>query len=547
MQKIILTFAIGMLLVIPSRSFAVEEKFFEYATDVGTPVDVPTGSIATQGFRVFNDHISAIDVWIDNTGVAGNATFSLLDGANTVLAAKIVPVPHADPFYAGQRLHVKFDRTINVNSGTWYTVTITSAAPHLRLYGIKRIQFVEHNAPYPIDYSIGASFLNGESQFAVYKFALYEEIDTTPPVIANASSSIAGPDAITVSFNANEAVDRSLSYGVIGSGAVSTIGFTGYYSVCSEGVYSCPMTFDVQRNAVYAYRLTVRDSRGNESYVDGTFESWRSASQPATDNQQPATNNPQPTTQGNQQQQPVAQSLVIANARVVAVSNAAAMIAWDTNRAANSLLTVSTDPVGGMPLKTIADGAYELTHTIATTDVLAANTSYYATIVSRDRDGSVAALVLPFGTLKKSATTTLPLPYDASAGQARSFVADDQASVSITWNALSGGGEPTGGYRIDVIDARGNLSRTMAVAPGTHTVTLPMLTGGEYHAVVYGDNNGVVEKIAEPIAVTVRKTAPPIDTYALIQKPVVYIPSTIFVMLVGGLYWYSRKQKNIEK
>lgn len=531
-----------MVIATPLQSFAAEQKFFEYAADVGTPVEVPSGSIATQEFKIFSDSIGGVDVWFDNTGSTGNATLSLLDMANTVLTTKSVSVPPADPFYAGQRLHVKFNKTIGVNSGGWYTLKITSATPKLRLYGIKRVQFVEHNAPYPTDYAIGTSLLNGDAQFLVFKFALYEEIDTEPPVITNASSSIAGPDSMTISFNANELVDRSLTYSPIGSGVVSTIAYAGNYSVCFEGIYACPITFDTQRNTVYAYRLTTKDSWGNESYVDGAFETWKPGT-PVPPTEPPIT--PPSETPPPTPETPPGEPLVMDNANIASVSKTAVMATWNTNRAANSTLIVSTDPVGGTILKTVTDNAQELVHTVFTPDILAANTAYYATIISHDASGAVAAKSLSFTTLNKSVTTTLPIISDGSSQSVHTVVADDQKSMLVSWSVPAANKEPTNGYRIDVIDAQGNLFQTKTVAAGTHTVTIPGLTGGEYHAVVYANNNGVIEKVAEPAVAYARKVEPPIDTYELIKKPIVYIPAGLFVMLVVGLYWYSKRPKKI--
>ncbi len=543
MKKFLFAILIGIALLMPSASFAAEEKFFEYATDVGTPVDVPTGSIAIQEFKVYNDYMNAVDIWFDNIGASGSATFALLDSAGNTLASTGVSIPHADPFYTGQRLHVKFTKTISINSGSWYRLRITSTSPDLRLYAIKRVQFVEHNAPYPADYSVGGSSLGGEPQFAVFKFALYEEADTVPPVITNASTTIAGPDTVTISFNANELVDRMLTYGPIGSGIVSTVGYTGNYSICFEGVYACPITIATQRNMVYAYRLTARDSWGNESYVDGAFESWKPGTPVPLNDASTTPPTPTPPSTPPTPETPPIEPLTINNATIVSVTRSAIMVSWDTNRAANSLMTVSTDPVEGTILKTVSDGTQELSHVLATPDILGANTPYYVTIVSHDEGGAVVAKVMPFTTLGKAATTTLPAMPDMSGQSLQVSVSADQQSLSVTWKGSVGGMEPTGGYRVDVIDGQGNLVQSKTVASGIHAVTLPGLTGGEYHAVVYANNNGVFEKVAEPAVAYARRAAPPIDTYELIKKPIIYIPFTLFVMLIGGLFWYDRRQK----
>lgn len=541
MKKIIFAIVIGITVLMPSASFAVEEKFFEFATDVGTPIEVPTGSVAIQEFKIHNDYINAVDVWFDNTGTLGNATFALLNAAGTVLASRTVSVGHADPFYAGQRLHVNFNKTIGVNSGSWYKLRITSSAAKLRLYGIKRVQFVEHDAPYPIDSAVGASFLNGEDQLAVFKFALYEENDIEAPVITNTTSSLSGSDAVKIAFNASELADYSLSYGVIGSGQSALIEFNGNYSICFEDVHTCSITIDTQRNTLYSYRLTVRDSWGNEAYVDGVFESWKPGI-PIP----PAAPVAPPTTPSGETLPPPLESpgvpLAITNARVVSVTYASVQVSWDTDRAANSAMIISSDPVGTQTVANVTDGTYELVHTISTGKGLTANSTYYATIISRDEQGVMAAQVIPFTTAKVFTTPEQLAAPAAPTSLLQANIAQDGQTASLTWG-VPATGEPANGYRIDIIDEQGNLFRTMRVSAGAHSVEVSGLTGGEYRAIAYADTNGTVEKIAPAAIIAVRKKSEPIDTYELVKKPIVFIPSILFVILIAGLYWYSRKTK----
>lgn len=542
MKKIILI-CIGLLALIPSASFAAEEKFFEFATDVGTPIEVPSGSVAIQEFKLYNDSINAVDVWFDNTGSSGSVTVALIDAASNVLATKSLTVTHADPFYTGRQLHVKFDRTIGVTSGAWYKIRVTSGSAKLRLYGVKRVQFVEHNAPYSMDTAVGSSLLDGEPQLEVFKFALYEEIDAEAPVIANASSTIAGPDEMRISFNANELVDRTLSYTAIGSGVVSTVTYSGNYSVCFEGIFSCPITINPQRNTLYTYRLTVRDSWGNESYFDGAFESWKPGTPtPPADPNLPPTTPPSDPTPSEPQSEP----LSITNGRIVSVTATAVQVSWDTDRAANSTLIVSTDPVGAQVIGSSSDTTHELAHTLAIGSGLTPRGDYYATLISRDGAGVMDAEVIPFSAEDRFATTTTIIPNAPATTLLQVSVSGDRSGASIAWQAPASG-EPSSGYRIDIIDANGGLFRTLRVASGTHSVDVSGLEGGEYRAIAYADNGSAVEKIAPEGAVVIPKRAEPLDTYELIKKPIFYIPAALFVAMVAGLYWYSRRQRGIIK
>ncbi|KKU90245.1 MAG: hypothetical protein UY19_C0005G0048 [Candidatus Wolfebacteria bacterium GW2011_GWA2_47_9b] len=545
MRTFLLIIAIGTLIMTPLRSFAAEEKFFEFATDVGVPIEIPTGSIAIQEFKVHNDYINAIDLWFDNAGSSGSATVTFLDSSNAVLTSKSVTIAPSDPFYTGQQLHVRFSKTVGITSGSWYKIRITSNAPKLRLYGVKRVQFVEHDAPYPIDSSVGGSSVNGESQIAVFKFALYEETDAEAPIITNASSTISGPDTMQIAFNANELVDRMVSYTRIGSGIVPTIGYTGNYSICFEDIFACPLTIDTQRDALYTYRLTVRDSWGNEAFFDGAFESWKPGTPvPPADPTVPFVA-PPAEAPSSPTESPVV-SVTITDARIVALAYNSVQLSWNTNKAANSSLVVSTDPVGAQVVSTVTTGVYELVHTISTGKGIAAGINYYATIISRDEAGSMAAQVLPFTAPKAGADAPPAVPEGSSTPTEtlQTSVLGEQGLVSIVWDPLVGG-EPSNGYRIDIIDAQGNLIESRTVAPGTYAINVDGLAGGEYRVLVYADEKGVVEKVAAPATVVIPKRAEPIDTYELIKRPIVYIPSILFALLILGLAIYSRVQKKI--
>lgn len=541
MKKLFISIFIGVTLLIPSASFAAEEKFFEFTADVGVPIEVSSGSVALQDFKIYNDVIDAVDLWYDNTGSSGSVTVALLNASDAVLVSKTVTVPYASAFYTGQRLHITFPDTVAVSSGSWYRLRITSNVSKLRIYGINRVQFVEHNAPSFIADAVGNAMVDEEQQSVAFKFVLYEEIDTEAPIITNVSAAIWSFDAVKIAFNANELVDRSLLYGPIGA-ATSTIAYSGSYSVCFEGVRLCSFTIDTVRGTPYVYRLFVRDSMGNESYSDGTFESWgQGAPVPPAD---PALPPAAPPAEPVSSEEPPLVPLAIANARITSVTPSSIQLSWDTNRAANSTMIISSDPVGLQAVANVADGVYELAHTISVSRGITAGTDYYASIISRDMSGGMAAQVIPFtsasystGPEQASSPINSSTPLSASVFEA-------QGTVSVSWGASSAG-EPNNGYRIDIIDAQGNLIETRIISAGVHSAVISDLVEGDYSVIVYADTDGVVEKIALPATVSVKKNVGPIDTYALIKKPIVYIPFIGFIVLVAGLYWYSRRMKKV--
>lgn len=523
MKKILFTIAIGIVLLVPSVSFAAEEKFLEFASDVGVPIEVPSGSVAVQDVRIYNDFIDAVDLWYDNAGSSGSVTVALLSASNVVLTSKTVTAAQASAFYTGQRLHVTFPDTIGIVSGSWYRLRITSNTPEFRLYGINRIQFVEHNAPSSIVDAAGNTTVDGESQLVAFKFALYEEFDTNLPIISNASAALWGSDAVKILFNASELVDRSLLYGPVG-GSSSTIAYSGNHSICFEGVRTCEFLIDTARGILYGYRLFVRDSNGNEAFFDGTFESWSPDAQTESD-------------------EPVLESspLVISDAQVVSATYLSVNISWHTDRAANSELIISYDPIGSDLVARAYDRTYELVHTLSVGSGITAGANYYAILVSRDEAGVTATDVLQFTAPK--AITEPPIKEDSSPLSPVQIVSSDiSGSAFIAWDAPAAG-EPAGGYRVDIIDARGNLVRSVIVPAGTHSFDASGLVSGDYRVIVYGDDGEVLKKITDPAVLSVRRQSSTIDTYELIKRPIVYVPSVGFVLLVAGLYLYGRKTR----
>lgn len=536
MKKNIFAIVLGLLLTAPLVSLAADNEFFEFAPDVGAPIAVTTGSVAVQEFKIYNDHLNSIDIWFDNAGSSGSATVTLLNSANVALASVSASIAHSDPFYSGQRLHIPFSRTVSTVSGSWYKLKIASNTAQLRLYAVPRVQFVEHNAPYPIDTAVGASFLDSDSLFYAFKFALYENTDATAPVITNTTVTPWGGYMTKISFNASELADRSLTYAPLGSQNIATVGYTGSYSICFEGVFSCSVTIDTQPGTLYTYQLSVRDSWGNTSHVDGMFTTLGYPPPPAITSDAPPASQP-PAPQPSVQQ-PVTQPLAISDARIVSVTGRSATASWNTDRAANGMLVISTDPTGLHAVDSVTDTPYELVHTISTDKDLVAHTKYYATIISHDVANVMAAQTISFTTTDQPVMQNQPAATTTSLQVSISF---DQQSALFSWSAPAGG-EPANGYRIDIIDEKGMLFRTIRVSAGVHSASVPGLVAGDYHAIAYADRNGVIERIVSPAVVSVRKPSGSSGISALIRKPAVYVSIILLGMIIGGAYWYRTRK-----
>ncbi len=521
-----------VMALLPMLARAADQQFYEFAPGNAHAVEIPIGMIATQSFHIINNSIDGVDIWADNTGSAGTATVSLIDSNNAVLITKIVSIGFIAPSYTGQQVHVGFGKNISVGPQETYTLKIVSAMAKLRLYVVNRADLLEHNASYIPDTIIGATTLYGDPQNFVFKFALYEGQNTNPPIIANVTTAPYGSDIIRVSYNANELVDRMVSYAIVGSGSESIIPYAGYYSTCAAGVYTCIVDLDVARNSQYTYRLSVKDSFGNESHYDGSFAG------PTVVMPTPPAQSQQPSQSPGSSQQPT-QQLAISNAKTAFITNSSAAFYWETNAAADSKVTVSTDLAGTHVVATLTDVTQELVHYLGITGGLNSDVVYYAAISSHAGGGAGAATTLAFTTAKQTVT-----PQSFGQGgeqQVQAQPSGDGSSLTISW-----GGASSSGYRVDIFDAATRqLVASRDVPSGARSVTIGGLGAGTYAAIVYAKEakNGIMKKIAEPTIATIGRKQLDYDTYALIKKPIVFIPFVAFIVFVGGLYWYSKKRK----
>src|SRR3989344_3505880 len=165
-----------------------------------------------------NEFLGGMDFWFDNAGSSGTATFELRDQNNNFLTSRIVTIPHIDPVSGGQRVHVDLSSQASVIGGNVYRIKISSVLPQLRTYYSDRVKFLPHNEPHISEYVNGTAEINGEEQQFSFKFALYETVESSAPIISNIAWTIISEAQIRVDFNVNEPADYRIEYGLSGQG-----------------------------------------------------------------------------------------------------------------------------------------------------------------------------------------------------------------------------------------------------------------------------------------------------------------------------------------
>lgn len=520
------------MLLAPFFVFAHGTNYLEFNPDSFQSLKVIDVATPSQVFFAQNDFLGSFDLWLANSGSSGTATFALLNEQGSILTSKTITIPYIAETSSGTKFHVDFNSQLAVLANDKYSIRVTSSMPELRLYYSNRVGLISHNAPFVSPYITGVAKLGSEEQTFSFKYALYETSESSAPIISNVVWTIVSGTQMRIDFNANEPVDYKIDYGPSGQGYTQSTSFMGGYQFCAEGIAFCSINISVSPNTTYQYLLTVKDSWGNQSQSSGTFTSGQEGQTPPPTPTPSASSGPSPTASatptgsvtptptstasptGSPTPSPGQDKIppVISNLRIVSVTNYSVKVAWTTDEVANSHILISTPTL--ITITDTSDPTMELEHLLEVNSKLSPDTHYVATITSIDQGSNSAKSSINFTTLKtaipapspqSSPPSQQPAPPSGQTGQQQSGVsATSTASGSgsniglVQWGTLLGE-EPSDGYRIDVFDKDGKLVKTLLVAKNFNSAEIPDLADGEYSVVVYANDNGVFEKIDQPV------------------------------------------------
>ncbi|MDP3792190.1 MAG: fibronectin type III domain-containing protein [bacterium] len=557
---------LGMLaqfLLVPLFLFAHGTNYIEFNPDSAESLKMIDGAVPSQVFYAQNDFLGGVELWVANPGSSGTATFDLLNEQGYILTSKFVTISNIAQTGNGTRLHVDFGSQIAVLADKKYSIRVVSSMPELQLYYSDRVQVVSHNAPFLSEYITGVGKLGSDEQTFSFKHALYETIESSAPIISNVAWTVISPTQMRVDFNANEPVDHKVEYGPSGQGYTQSVNFTGGYTFCAEGVATCKFFVNVVPNTTYQYILSVKDSWGNQSQTNGTFESGQSQTPiptpSPTGSGSPA---PSPTTTPTGTAPPTSSPTpapmdkippLISNLRIVLLTDTSVQIAWTTNEAANSHLLISTPFF--ITITDTSDPTMELEHLLKINSGLGANVAYVAKITSIDSGSNESQDSINFTTLPPTdinppspsqqpsqinqtnqSNQTGQTSQGGQSGQSQSSQVTTSSSGSggyVQWDKpLSG--EPSSGYRVDVFNKEGNLVETITVPNSSFGVKIPDLEDGEYSVIVYANNDGVFEKIDKPVELKVG------DNFW--QRLLGFWAYFLIVAILGGAFYWFRKR-----
>jgi hypothetical protein len=562
MKKILIQSHLFFIIIFLSAGtvFAAEKKFFEFAPDAANGVYFYNRTLY-QPFQPNNDYVSGVDVWLDNVGDAGTAVFGLLDKNGDILASKNASIPYTPKTWGGKVFHVEFSDSFNVVSKDVYKIKITSAMPDLEIYSVSKVQLLSHNEAYPVESFLDTAFFGAERQNFSLKLALYENNDVLAPNLSNVAIKIISQTEAKIEFNANEPIDYKIGYSSTQRQFSTSTEFNGVYSFCNEGVALCSLKLSVFPDSHYDYELAVKDSWGNESRASGSFES-ASSSQSFL----PIINN------APENQQPLPPPL-ISNFRAVSLIPNSTEVAWTTDKAANSSLLIASDAQKSKIVSLTNSLVFELEHLMSSAGALIPLTKYYASISSSDSSGNSSSQNFEFTTPKETQPApVLPPPENKQtppqvnnpselttnpAGQAPTgqpanaqtqtpavdiqtgeINAQNGVAVVIKWQAPAE--EPSDGYRVDIFNDKNELVKQISVKTGVHEIKISDLDPGNYRAIIYANNHGVFERVAQEIVFSVPKK------YRFFLNPFLYGGFALVALIAVSVFLLRKKFRKIK-
>lgn len=572
MKKILFIFIIIFLSA--NIVFAAEKKFFEFAPDAANGVYFYNRTLY-QPFQPNNDYVSGIDIWIDNIDSAGTAGFSFLDKNGNLLASENASIPHIPKTWGGKVFHVEFGNSFNVAEKDVYKIKIETAMPDLEIYSVSKVQLLSHNEAYPVESFLDTALFNSERQNFSSKLALYENNDVLPPNFSNVAIKIISQTEAEIEFNANEPIDYKVAYSSTQRQFSTSTAFNGVYNFCNEGVVLCSLKLSVVPDTHYDYELTIKDSWGNESRANGSFDSASSSQEsflPIVDNNEPIN------------QIPPSSPPLISNFRTASLTSNSIRVAWTTNKAANSSLFIASDAQKSKIISLTNGLVFELEHLMNSAGALSPLTKYYASISSSDSFGNSSSQNFEFTTPKETSLNLTPPPAEnnqpdqtpeqannqnqqannpnnsnqppanqqtpsgqSPANQAANaqiptvniqtneINAQNGVAIVIKWQAPAQ--EPSDGYRVDIFNDKNELVKQISVASGTHEIKIKDLDPGNYRAIIYANNGGIFERVAQEVVFSVPKK------YRFFLNPFLYGGFLAVLIIIALAYFIFKKSR----
>ncbi len=164
-----------LLLQTPLFAWAHGSIYFEFSPDAWASKRfvVTSAQSLAQVFQPASDiTITAYDLWVDNTGEPGTATFTLVDEQGTTLATNSVTLQSLPAIPGGTKLHFNLSHDVLLNAGKKYSIKVDSSLFGFGIYYADRLLFLDHNQEFTTEYVNGVARIDQVDQPFTFKFAL---------------------------------------------------------------------------------------------------------------------------------------------------------------------------------------------------------------------------------------------------------------------------------------------------------------------------------------------------------------------------------------
>jgi len=529
LSLIALLFFILSVIEGPLIAHAHGSPFLEFAPDISDRLKVSDVATPAQEFQPKNDFLGAFDLWVDNEGSAGSATFEIIDQNGSVVARKTQTIPHLPAVWSGNQIHVDLDNTISISSEETYRVRIVSGPPQLYLYYADKTQLLQHNTLYYSEYFIRSAWLGNTEQNFAFKIIIYEVEDTAPPIITNATTTEVNYYTERIEFNANEPIDFKIDYAPI-DGEEKSTSYTGTFRVCEPVACGANLTVEPGKKT-YAYTITAKDEWGNEGTKVGTFISPPSPPTPTPDPSASPDTTPGATTtpESTYSPSPDLTPPTITNSRIIDLTSNSVRISWTTNEAATSKLYIYK---GNTLITTEEDATYELEHLLGTSNILTPKTSYTAKLESKDSSGNIGATSFSFLTEEVDSD-------NQNNNNKKQPNEDEDVSLSpenggtLTWNTKE---DPPEGFRIDIFDENNHYIGQRILSKDSRGWELD-LPPGNYKIVLYKDEGEYYEKVGKFLSIKVSG-----NIYGKFKKQIYFGIAGMLVLTGIASYIWNKKR-----
>ncbi len=485
-----------LLFLLTEAVLAHGTRYFEFAPDISNPHPVALYQTPAQQFYPPNDFLDGVDLWIDNDGSPGTATFELRNSANALLATRTVTVPSIAPAFGGTRFHIDLGSLVQVSNNSLYTLRIISSLPKLNLYQANLLQVLQHNAQYYSDYVVEPALLGSSPQSFAFKFALYEGKETAPPLISNIKASVLSPTSARLDWNANEPSDGRIDAVPQSGGNTLTSGFSNAYTYCpTQGTATCNAAISgLSPNTAYNYTLTVQDSWGNQATANGAFTTPAGPT-PSPSAQSPTatpatTSSPAPSTSPGQAPSPSPTATQPSGTPSLSASPTQAAGVTPPPQNTQSPPPAANTPQTSNPAQSSGSGG-----------------GAPVQITIADSDGSDS----------------------------------DYTPVLIIEFTAPETGRPITGYKIEIIsEETGEVERELIVSGDTRKLVLEKLAPGRYLLRVFALKNGAFEQLGEPTPFIISVTPPP-KPFGIKAIAIAILLIVLAIAVISAILRVSRK------